>query len=71
VSTYVLAKGRRDALLFVCGETPDFATAGHDLERARHFDSPEQALTFRASMNRKDEFIVHEYDGRLLHSLDV
>ena len=73
MSTYLLAKGRRDALVFVCGDTPDFATVAQDLERAKHFDSPGQALAFRAgtASGRAGDFIVHEYDGDLLHSLDV
>ena len=75
MSTYVLATGRNSALLFVCGENPNCTTLVHRLDRAKQFESPAEALAFRASMDSKSgrtaDFIVHEYDGDLLHSLDV
>jgi hypothetical protein len=71
MNTYVLASGRKNRLLFVCGIGVD-----QSLERARHFESPAEALAFRAHLVRKrgwadTSFIVHEYDGNLLHSLEL
>jgi hypothetical protein len=43
------------------------------IERARRFDSPGDALAFRSGMDARwrSKFIVHEYDGSILQSLDV
>jgi hypothetical protein len=48
-------------------------TTDFSIDRARQFDSPSDALAFRARMERhwKNEFIVQEFDGALLHSLDI
>jgi hypothetical protein len=75
--TYVLASGRINNLMFVRGKSPNHVTVAQNLDRARHFESPAEALAFRAKMERNSghwadaNFIVYEDDGHLLHSLDV
>ena len=70
---YVLAKKLLDHTVYVCGDEPGSATTVFTIDRAKRFESPSKALAFRAGMERhwKSEFIVHECDGILLHSLDV
>jgi hypothetical protein len=70
---YVLAKKRDGQFVFLCGADPMSVTTGFSIDRTKQFDSPSAALAFRAKMERhwKHEFIVHEFDGALLHSLDV
>jgi hypothetical protein len=73
---YVLASGRVNNLMFVCGNDPNHVTV-EELDRATRFESPAEALAFRASMERNSHdwvdanFIVYEDDGDHLHSLDV
>jgi hypothetical protein len=71
--TYVLARKQDGQFAFLCGADPMSVTTGVSIDRAKQFDSPSAALAFRARMERhwKYEFIVHEVDGALLHSLDV
>jgi hypothetical protein len=70
---YVLAKKQNDQWVFLCGDDPQSTTTAFTIDFAKQFDSPSDALAFRARMERhwKNEFIVYEFDGALLHSLDV
>jgi hypothetical protein len=70
---YILAKKQNDQMVFLCGDDPRSVTTGFSIDRAKKFESPGEALAFRARMERhwKNEFIVHEVDGSLLQSLDV
>jgi hypothetical protein len=70
---YILAKQQRDEMVFLCGDDPGSVTTGFSIDRAKKFESPGDALAFRAGMERhwKNEFIVHEVDGTLVNSLDV
>jgi hypothetical protein len=70
---YVLARKQNEQMEFLCGADPASVTKDFSMDRAKQFDSPSDALAFRARMERhwKNEFIVHEFDGALLHSLDV
>jgi hypothetical protein len=71
--TYVLAKKQDGQFVFLCGADPMSVTTGSSIDHAKQFDSPSAALAYRARMQRHwtNEFIVHEFDGSLLHSLDV
>jgi hypothetical protein len=70
---FVLAKTLLDHTVFVCGDEPGSATTVFTIDRARRFESPSEALAFRAGIERrwKSKFAIHEFDGNLLHSLDV
>jgi len=70
---YVLAKRQIDATVFVCGDDPRSIRTGFSIDRAKRFESPGDALEFRSGMELRwqDKFLVHEYDGSLLQSLDV
>ena len=71
--SYVLAKKQHGHTVYLCGDDPKYVIAGFTIDRAKRFESPSEALAFRAGMPRhwKSEFIVHEFDGSLLQSLDV
>ena len=70
---YVLAKKHHGQMVYLCGDDPKFVIAGFTIDRAKRFESPSKALAFRAGMERhwQSKFIVYEFDGILLHSLDV
>jgi hypothetical protein len=70
---YVLARKQQDAMVFFCGDDPQSAKTGFDMERAKRFESPGDAMEFRSRMDARSQykFIVHELDGSLLQSLDV
>jgi hypothetical protein len=70
---FVLAKKQNDQMVFLCGHDPKSVVTAFTIDRAKRFESPGEALAFRAGMERhwKSEFIVHQFDGILLHSLDV
>ena len=70
---YFLAKKEKNRTAFVCGDDPGTATIGFSIDGAKEFESPADALAFRAGMPRhwQSKFIVHEFDGSVLHSLDV
>jgi len=72
-SHYVLAKTQNGEMVFVCGDDPQFVTTGFTIDCAKRFESPRDALAFRARMERhwQSKFIVYEFDRILLHSLDV
>jgi hypothetical protein len=57
----------------VCGDDPTSATTAFTIDFAKRFESPGEALAFRAGMrwHWQSKFIVYEFDGVLLHSLDV
>jgi hypothetical protein len=60
-------------MLFVSGDNPKAVKTDRAIEHAKRFDSPGDALAFRSGMDAhwQTQFVVHEYDGSLLHSLDV
>jgi hypothetical protein len=70
---YFLARKQIDSMVFACGDNPLSVNTGFSIDRAKRFDSPGDALAFRAGMqpHLQDKFIVHELDGNLLQSLDV
>jgi hypothetical protein len=70
---YYLVRKEFGGMLFVSGDNPKAVKTDRAIEHAKRFDSPGDALAFRSGMDAhcQSQFIVHEYDGSLLHSLDV
>jgi hypothetical protein len=70
---YYLVSKQPGGMLFVSGDDPKAVKTGRAIEHARRFDSPGDALAFRSGMSARwqSKFIVYEYDGSVLHSLDV
>jgi hypothetical protein len=70
---YVLAKKQTDGMVYACGDDPGSVKTSLSIDRAKQFESPGDALAFRAGMEPhwQYKFIVHEFDGSLLQSLDV
>jgi hypothetical protein len=70
---YYLVNKQRGETLFLSGDDPKAAQTDRAIERAKRFDSPGDALAFRSAMDARwgSKFIVHEFDGSILHSLDV
>ena len=70
---YYLVRKQLGEMLFVSGDNPKAVKTDRAIEHAKRFESPGDALAFRSDMDAQwqSRFIVHEYDGSLLHSLDV
>jgi hypothetical protein len=70
---YYLVSKQRGEALFLSGDDPKAVQTDRALERAKRFDCPGDALAFRSGMDARwrSKFIVHEYDGSILQSLDV
>jgi hypothetical protein len=70
---YYLVSTQRGETLFLSGDDPKAVQTDRAIERAKRLDSPGDALAFRSGMDARwrSKFIVHEYNGSILHSLDV
>jgi hypothetical protein len=70
---YLLARKQAGRMLFWCSDDPKAAKTDATIDCAKRFDSPGDAMEFRTGMEPRyrDKFLVHEYDGNLLQSLDV
>jgi hypothetical protein len=70
---YYLVSKQHGETLFLSGDDPKALQTDRAIERAKRFDSPGDALAFRSGMDARwqSKFFVHEYDGTILHSLDV
>jgi hypothetical protein len=70
---YYLVSKQRGETLFLSGDDPKAVQTDRAIERAKRFESPGDALPFRSGMDARgrSSFIVHEYNGSILQSLDV